>query len=180
MKYFLDTEFIEHAGGIDLVSIGIYSEDQRAFYAESTSFDPDLADDWVKENVLASLSFTREMPFKDVHENGIDMCGTDQEIKEAILEFINPAIDANPVFYAYYAAYDWVVFARLFGRLIDKPAHFPMWCWDLKQMMEERGLTKEWKREKCPDPVDEHNALADAIWNYRLFQEINYPALSSK
>src|SRR5690349_17532726 len=35
MRYFLDTEFIERPGTIDLISIGIVSEDRREFYAES-------------------------------------------------------------------------------------------------------------------------------------------------
>jgi hypothetical protein len=47
-----------------------------------------------------------------------------------------------------------------------------MYCKDLKQMMDERGLDKEWKRVHCPDPVDEHDALADALWNFKLFNAI--------
>lgn len=168
MNYYFDTEFIEHAGGVDLVSIGITTDEGREFYAESISFNPDLADDWVKENVLAKLKFTDEMPFKDYKDNGIEMCGTDEEIKIALLEFISEEIDPDPIFYAYFASYDWVVFARLFGRLIHKPKHFPMWVVDLKQMMWSKGLSKEWKREVCPDPEGAHDALVDARWNKKL------------
>jgi len=78
----------------------------------------------------------------------------------------------KPEFYAYYADYDWVVFWWLFGRMMDLPKGFPMYCKDLKQMMDEKGLDKDWKRENCPDPEGEHNALVDARWNLRLYNAL--------
>jgi 3' exoribonuclease, RNase T-like len=39
MKYWLDTEFIEHPFKIDLISIGLVAEDGREFYAESSEVD---------------------------------------------------------------------------------------------------------------------------------------------
>lgn len=178
MNYFLDTEFIEHAGGIDLVSIGIVNEKGDMFSAESTDFNPELADDWVRENVFKKLElnpfdFEKRKKYyglKEVTGAYETFFGSNQMIAQQILEFIGD--DKEPVFYAYYAAYDWVVFARLFGRLIDKPEHFPMYVMDIKQMMHERGLTKEWKREHCPDPQGDHNALVDAMWNRDLFNAI--------
>lgn len=52
MRYYIDTEFHEDGRIIDLISIGIYSEDNRSFYAVSSNFNPDICDDFVKENVL--------------------------------------------------------------------------------------------------------------------------------
>lgn len=175
MKYFFDTEFIEHATGIQLVSIGILAEDGRTFYAESCSFDERLADSWVKENVLKrlrlSMSYLKDTVNYDDEMRGIcEVYGSESFIKEQLLTFFK--YDETPEFYAYYASYDWVVFARIFGRLIEKPEHFPMWVIDLKQMMWERGLTKEWKQEVCPDPEGEHNALVDAQWNKKLYKLI--------
>jgi len=49
-------------------------------------------------------------------------------------------LEANPPeFYGYYADYDWVLFCSLFGKMIDLPAGFPMYCIDLKQMLDERA-----------------------------------------
>lgn len=78
----------------------------------------------------------------------------------------------EPEFWGYYADYDWVVFCSLFGRMIDLPKGFPMYCKDLKQTMDDRGLTKDWKRDNCPDPAGEHNALVDARWNKALYEKI--------
>lgn len=80
----------------------------------------------------------------------------------------------HPEFWAYYADYDWVVFCSLFGRMIDLPKGFPMYCRDIKQLMDETGLGVEWKRSHCPDPKGEHNALVDARWNYSLYKEIMF------
>lgn len=185
-KHFIDTEFIEHAGGIQLVSIGIYSENGKSLYIESTSFDSRLANDWVKKNVLEKLLYVSptavaypeySMVSWTVGEVNMYGCCSEAEMGKCILEFLKD--DQNPEFYAYYGAYDWVVFARIFGRMIDLPEHFPMWVIDLKQMMWERGLTKEWKQEVCPDPVGEHNALVDAKWNYDLFREITKYSINS-
>lgn len=77
-SFYLDTEFIEGKSSpkgwrgrvlrwldrrgiislprtIQLVSIGIVAGDGREYYAISTEFNPEDADDWVKENVLAKL-----------------------------------------------------------------------------------------------------------------------------
>ena len=100
----------------------------------------------------------------------------------------------NPEFYAYYADYDWVVFCWLFGKMMDLPKGFPMYCKDLKQMLDEKvsiayshlrnsndkgKLSNEFSFEKklsiCqnsdnyPKQENEHDALADARWNKRLF-----------
>lgn len=79
----------------------------------------------------------------------------------------------NPEFYGYYSSYDWVVFCWLFGKMKDLPEGFPMYCRDLKQMMDEKGLGKEWKQKNCPETHFVHNALADAKWNLQLYHEIN-------
>lgn len=42
-------------------------------------------------------------------------------------------------FYGYFADYDWVVFCWLFGRMIDLPKGFPMYCRDLKQMFDDKA-----------------------------------------
>jgi len=90
-------------------------------------------------------------------------------------------VDNEPKFYAYYADYDWIAFCWLFGKMMDLPKGFPMYCRDLKQMFDER---QELDNEKAhefqnvdlkvhpnyPIQENEHNALADARWNKKLFE----------
>lgn len=231
MKYFLDTEFIEgfytQDNGkkrhfIDLISIGIISEDGRAYYAISNEFNPDDANEWVKENVLSKL------PPKGASANlnqkcAVEIWKTNEQIAKDIVDFINPNIqdlintytrhDAwaeiyypnefkyiknhnteipefywksggdgyvknrkliynKPEFYAYYADYDWVVFCSLFGRMIDLPKGFPMYCLDLKQTYDENNIIKEElkKLANYPKQENEHSAIDDAKWNKRLYE----------
>lgn len=55
MLYFLDTEFIENGQTIDLISIGIISDDGREYYAINKNYNFIEADKWVRENVLKPI-----------------------------------------------------------------------------------------------------------------------------
>jgi hypothetical protein len=253
MKYFIDTEFIEKPGSIQLISIGIAAEDGRAYYGICKDFDLREAweNEWLQKNVLLPLhkeliqqnlspydrarNTTYIAPTRKALNNLLtDFGKTTKEIAKEIMDYINlegqmydhgiglnqvvsaftqadawsetfypkefeyikkhntfmpdtvfssgvdgKGADRNrariynqPQFYGYFADYDWVVFCWIFGKMIDLPKGFPMYCRDLKQMMDDRGLTKKWKRDNCPDPENEHNALADAEWNKKLYNLI--------
>lgn len=105
-----------------------------------------------------------------------------------------------PKFYAYYADYDWVAFCWLFGKMIDLPKGFPKYCVDLKQIYDEfQNSIKEMRdfsfigctdyksmvlgknnksfsycaldsHKDYPKKENEHNALADARWNKKLYE----------
>ena len=93
-------------------------------------------------------------------------------------------LDPNTEFYAYYADYDWVVFCWLFGKMIDLPKGFPMYCKDLKQIMDEKqskidfntSITEPRKDIKShkdypkQDSSKSHNAIEDARWNKKLYE----------
>lgn len=55
MKYFLDCEFIEYPGVVDLISIGLVIDDDRTYYAINKDCDFSKANDWVRQNVLVAL-----------------------------------------------------------------------------------------------------------------------------
>jgi len=155
MKYYIDTEFYEKPGSIELISFGIVSEDGRALYFETPeSRDLCKSDTWLTDNVLP-------------HLQGVEAQLTRAEQREAIRNFIWH--DKAPEFYGYYADYDWVVFCWIFGRMIDLPKHFPMYCIDLKQELDRLDLS-------IPDsmkPVGVHNALIDAHYHKRIHDYIS-------
>lgn len=170
MKYFIDTEFHERQiNGIDtieLISLGIVCEDGREFYVISNEFDYYAAVDnkWLNDNVLNSIIGYRFM------------WQSKEDIKNKLLSFAPP--DTNPEFYGYYCDYDWVVFCWLFGRMIDLPKGYPMYCKDLKQdfdLFYPDSVGEEMKQNpKYPKQENEHNALSDAKWNYELYKFINH------
>lgn len=152
MKYFLDTEFIEAPGHLDLISIGIVAEDGREFYAESSEVDWSRASQWVIDNVKPHLSG------KTVGR---------EYLREAIIRFVAEGGDLEfeqPEFWGYYADYDWVGLCWLYGTMMDLPDGWPMYCRDLKQWCDMLG------NPKLPEQSStEHNALADARWNVEAF-----------
>jgi 3'-5' exoribonuclease-like protein len=56
MRYFLDSEFSDTGRTIDLISIGIVSEDGRELYLQSCEFYTATVSPWVEEHVLPQLS----------------------------------------------------------------------------------------------------------------------------
>jgi hypothetical protein len=87
------------------------------------------------------------------------------QISKEIIEFVG----SSPEFWAYYADYDWVALCQLYGRMIDLPETWPMFCRDLKQYAEDNNLPKYHL-----EPTIEHNALCDAIWTKQAFEYYQY------
>lgn len=151
MRFTFDTEFIEDGVTIDLLSIGIVREDGAVYYAETdlafvmkegTYTRPDFDLTWLNENVVPGLIGTFEV------------CKQREVIAQEIINFAGD----EPEFWAWYADYDWVVLCQLFGRMIDLPAGWPMYCRDYKQVVDTYNLPTS------PQTTAAHNALNDARW----------------
>jgi hypothetical protein len=219
MIYSLDTEFIEgfHISGlrprrhhVDLISLGLVREDGYPFYAISSDFDPYEASEWVVENVFKGIiaeavegklgAPNKPHILNDLHNEKnerecmrlvqIGWGMTDAAIGKKVKEYVGD--DKAPVFYGYFADYDWVVFCSLFGTMMDLPKGWPMYCRDLKQELdllaneiadtgrvavhpEALEANIKWLKNHRRYPVQTdglHNALADAMWNLRLLDFI--------
>lgn len=162
-KYFFDTEFnpTPFVGYPSLISIAIVSDDGREFYAISKDFDTEAAarNQWLMANVLPKLDRDRAELW--MHR---------EQMAEAISDFVGD--DTKPEFWAYFADFDWVLFCEIFGGMLemsDQHKRWPMYCRDLKQVMDMTDFPSVLKPD---DPEDEHNALADARWNVLLFQAV--------
>jgi len=233
MNYYLDTEFHEYqkvittkgeigevvhkVNTIELISIGITSENNRDYYAICKDFDVEAAwgNIWLRDNVLKPI-------YKELDVNHLskeEVWRTSSFNKEGLLFYLNKygktseviakeiisytqgslvtsygktmstkSITTPPVFHAYYADYDWVVFCWLFGSMIDLPNGFPMYCKDLKQELDNcESYVEEnysWYGSSTwlemvkglptyPKQLNEHNALADAKWNLELHKFIH-------
>lgn len=240
MKYYYDTGFLEGTQKklfgqtkptIDLISIGIVSEDNQEYYAISKDFNLkeawnrfDLKDGkkvyWIRENVLKPIYY--DWIGKDINFHEVEFSFNDfnkllkkygksnKQIAFGIIEFCKPRRKftvtppvtlnysevKNPIFYAYYGAYDHVALCWLFGRMIDLPKGFPMYSIDLKQMLDEKinsktgsthqnGIHFDYSKsdfntklqyiktqKNYPTQQNAHNALHDARWNKNLHEFI--------
>lgn len=183
MKFFIDTEFIEHfvrrsirngsgfAHTIDLISIGIVSEDGREYEAISSGYRWSDADEWVQDNVISPI-YIRSVHGDQRNQLNIS---TFQRVKgksnaiiaREILEFVNAKQPHSIEFVGYYCDYDWVLFCSLFGRMINLPKGFPMYCIDLQQEKDRLGVNSD--TPGYPEQNGEHIALEDAKWNKKLY-----------
>lgn len=148
MRMFFDTEFIELGPRypIQLVSIGVACEDGREYYAEVENAPLHMADDWFRQNVQPHLHASAE---KSRHAIATDL-----------LRFMGD----RPVLYGYFADYDHVCLAQLFGRMIDMPHPWPKYTLDIKQVWLMLG------KPELPKQINgEHHALNDARWNREAF-----------
>lgn len=90
-------------------------------------------------------------------------------IANEVREFLLPsAVSAAPELWAYFAAYDHVALAQLWGKMIDMPAGIPMYTHDLRQEMDRLGVASS----AVPKPPNAHDAIADARWNLEMLQGI--------
>jgi hypothetical protein len=186
MHYFLDTEFWE-AGPhrpIELISLGLVSEDNRELYIENGDANLKEAvkdNPWLGENVIPHLTW----PVIEERWRGREEIITDHQqrppgtpskvghmllphskIGNEVLKFIRQ--DMKPKFWGYFSDYDWVLFAQLFGKMVDIPSRLPMYCRDLKQEMDRLGIQKS----SIPFQGTKHNALDDARWTKAIFDYI--------
>ncbi|TDD91559.1 polyadenylate-specific 3'-exoribonuclease AS [Saccharopolyspora karakumensis] len=158
MRYFYDCEFIEDGRTIELVSIGVVDETGREFYAVSTEFDAARAGAWVREHVLPQLPPPAEQCWK-----------SRSRIREDLYKFLTSR-SGNIELWAWYAAYDHVALAQLWGPMPTLPSRIPKFTRDLRQRWEDVG------KPKLPSaPDNAHDALADAKHNlerWKVIEEI--------
>jgi hypothetical protein len=156
VRYFYDTEFIEDGVTIELVSIGVVDEKGREFYAVSTEFDPARAGQWVRDNVLDKLPSPADKAWADR-----------AAIRERLLNYLSPHGEPAEL-WAWFAAYDHVALAQLWGAMPALPRQLPRFTRDLRQRWEDVG-----KPALPAAPQDAHDALADAKHNLRRWQIID-------
>jgi hypothetical protein len=167
-RYYLDTEFIDDpiTRTIELISIGMVCEDGRELYLVSTEFDVARCDDWLKANVLNQLPeclCEGAAPMHGGHPNPACRWRSRTEIREAVREFIREEPKDQIEIWAYFASYDWICLAQLFGKMIDMPKYFPFFVRDLKTHAIDIGYKGRFK-DLLPD-TGHHDALCDARWN---------------
>ena len=160
-RYFYDCEFIEDGRLIDLVSIGVVDERGREFYAVSTEFDDSKAIPWVRRNVLDKLPSPADRAWR-----------SRERIRDELHEFLVEPLrtgEADEIeLWAWYAAYDHVVLAQLWGRMPSLPRQIPRFTKDLRQLWDDRG------RPPLPEAeAQRHDALVDARHNLARWHAMN-------
>lgn len=168
-KWFYDTEFHENGKFIDFISIGMVSDDGREYYAVSNEFDTRAVarNEWLMKNVMNSIDHEQFIVHDFEGKPAVrDIFVTDKAAKSR-LEIAADIFDLTvrhetvpPQFWAWFSAYDHVVLAQLWGKMIDLPKGMPMYTNDIRTLVDLAGGIR------VPSQTNgNHNALADARFN---------------
>ena len=209
MNYYIDFEFAEGWASallhkthhfIDLIQVGIVCSDGREYSALNSQYSYRRCNDWVREHVIKKLYWKYVSGDQrnrwDEHNFHQHYGKTEKEIADEILIFTSVSDLHSPSinFYGYYCDYDWVLLCTLYGNMVDLPKAWPMYCRDLKQMLDERaealplnpGATLEDRIAHIrgvpgyPATYMEHDALEDARWNKKLHEFLIRPTRTVK
>jgi len=168
MNIFLDTEFTGLHQHTTLISIGCITETEETFYAELTDYDQSQIDDWLRENIISNLLFTKGNITKTIFSNGsIEMCSSSldvvKELKKWLLKYDNIEIWSDCL------SYDWVLFNELFGGAFSIPKNVYYIPFDICTLFKLKGIDPDINREefakysiKLKKDIKKHNALWDA------------------
>lgn len=152
MKFWIDTEFDDSGGKLDLISLAAVSEDDREFYAISSDFEPGKVKPWVKDNVLPHLEARDSDCWRPLHEIG-----------QAFLAYVG---EEPAEFWSYNPTYDWYLITwHCFAGWDNLPSNWPFECWDLGQWA--------WHLGSPTLPVQQqgaHHALADAHFHRQIYE----------
>jgi hypothetical protein len=173
-RVFYDTEFREDGHTIDLLSIGLVRETGESYYAVVSDADWEAVkkDAWLLENVWPGMPVSglkrkmytagggvkERIDYAGVLDTRNALVKPKWVIANEVRDFLTetPGLEL----WAWYAAYDHVALAQLWGKMIGLPKGVPMWTNDLRQEAERLG------NPVMPEQEDGvHNALADAQHN---------------
>jgi len=193
MKLFFDTEFSSLSLKTDLISLAIVDEQGRAFYYENSDYciDPksdhydalsyfdvaELASQFVRDNVLPTLSFNNQPRFdilkhlvKSVPHPVTDLThiildgSNDNKLQQILTDWLKPYHNEKIEMWGDVPAYDWVLFANIYGVATALPKNILYIPLDIATMAWSKGINPDIDRHVLGNvsPGPDHNALYDA------------------
>ena len=147
-KIYYDAEFTGLRRETTLISLGMFTEEGRSFYAEFTDYHISQLNDWIRTNVVDKLKFNSRDNFisstvkpedRDSHlvKRSVEMKGTSAEIRKELLAWLKEESrnsvwtsdpeKANLMIMTDCYAYDWMLLVDLLtdnipgGTALDMP-----------------------------------------------------------
>ena len=163
LRFFLDSEFNEHAAkfAIDPISVALVPENANLdnFYAVSRDFAADKITPWLHDNVVVHLPPPQQRRSNDAIAD---------DIIAYLKTFKTDHVDKIEI-WAYNGSTDNVVLANFFGGLMGMRQAFNDASLPPPQFREVKELTRA-TGVKLPPPENAHDCLIDAIWTRELFK----------
>lgn len=134
MKIFFDTEFTGLHKDTTLISIGLIDENGRTFYGEFSDYDESQCDNWIRENVIKHLKWSKEGQVEDfvnIYVNSWEAFGSKEYIKIVLSEWLSKYDYVDLV--SDCCHYDMVLFIDIFGDAWSIPDVVNPACHDINQ-----------------------------------------------
>lgn len=148
VPYCLDFEFDDTGPDTIPISMGIACGDGRRLYLEFAFDEERVARNaWVSANVVPLLSWPAHARLSL------------RQARDRISRFVRPT--PRPQFWGYYGAYDWYLYCKIYGGMLNLPRHHGHLCMDVQQFFMHLGSPQG---VRPPMPGNLHNARADAVW----------------
>jgi len=163
MRVYLDLEFTGLHQHTTLISIGIKAANGKKFYAESTTYDPNQVDDWIKENVIDNLLFPDEDNKYLELGDYTYVKGPEDVIAIQLAKWLTQFNQVE--IWSDCLAYDMVLFNELFGGALNIPNNVYYIYYDICTLFKMFGIDPDISREAFIDkPIKgtKHSALYDA------------------
>lgn len=176
MRYSYDFEFEDNGKTIIPISLGMISDDDRELYLINKEYmqsyfdgeeyywkdEPSIITEWLNENVLSKISQ------EDVHLFGESYMYWPRIVEDFISHDGLYTSRDEIELVGWYAAYDHVALAQMWGPMINLPDVVPMYSRELEDF---RRQQKTPKRDKIKWP--EHHALMDARYQRAIYRYWN-------
>ena len=132
--FYFDTEFTGLRKDTTLISIGVVDAEGRTFYGEFTDYDLNQCNEWIITNVIEQLSH----PETCVEGDHWTIEGTTEQVREALIRWLEPYMDDTIQFVADVCHYDFVLLIDLLlgdktKTALDLPPAISPCCFDLNQ-----------------------------------------------
>lgn len=167
MRVYYDFEFLEDGRTLDPISLGMLRADGEEYYAVNADVDWEsvLNHPWLPGNVVPHLPVLDGIHLDRKHPDVKPRSQIAQEVHDFLLDAIT--VECGDIvdeieLWSWYASYDFVALAQLFGPLMDRPFFMPMYTNDIRQEFQRFGNP----RHNVPN--GDHNALADAHYHKKL------------
>lgn len=173
MRMYYDWEFFEDGETIEPISIGIAAQDGSTYYAvfENAPMDKMAQHQFHRQHIIPYLP-TQEQKLTPVRgavnvksRLVLNVLHSDVKPQDAIADEVYHFLTKDgrsPKLWAYYAAYDHVRLAQLYGPMVDMPHMLPKRTNDIAQEADRLGLDIG---DLPQQGRNVHKAIDDALWN---------------
>jgi len=175
MQLFLDCEFTELTRHALLISIALYGDDERYFYAEFNDFDEGRLSEWIVQNVMNKLEFKAHHEFSEIQGDVVRMKGSSTAIVEALKAWM-AQFEAIEI-WGDVPHYDWLLFCDLFGGALEIPGNVHFICRDIATLFWLKKVDINISRiefvgTREHTALAQHNALFDAYIMKSCFDKL--------